>query len=59
MKVQSFSRPSFNTYLFVCPGSSLPYVGSSSLNRDEPRTPALGVWSLSHWTTREVPRPPF
>ena len=21
----------------------------------EPRLPALGVWSLSHWTTREVP----
>ena len=21
----------------------------------EPGTPALGVWSLSHWTTREVP----
>ena len=20
-----------------------------------PRTPALGVWSLNHWTTREVP----
>ena len=31
-------------------------VGSSSLTRD--RTwgpPALGVWSLSHWDTREVP----
>ena len=22
----------------------------------EPRPPVLGVWSLSHWTTREVPR---
>ena len=21
----------------------------------EPRPPALGAWSLSHWTTREVP----
>ena len=21
----------------------------------EPRPPALGVWSLSHWTTRKVP----
>ena len=21
----------------------------------EPRSPALGTWSLSHWTTREVP----
>ena len=26
---------------------------SSSLTR-EPRFPALGAWSLSHWTTREV-----
>ena len=23
----------------------------------EPRTPTRGVWSLSHWTTREVPCP--
>ena len=22
----------------------------------EPRPPALGVWSLNHWTTRAVPR---
>ena len=22
----------------------------------EPRIPALGAWSLSHWTTSEVPR---
>ena len=22
----------------------------------KPRLPALGMWSLSHWTTREVPR---
>ena len=22
----------------------------------EPRPPALGAWSLSRWTTREVPR---
>ena len=22
----------------------------------KPRSPALGAWSLSHWTTREVPR---
>ena len=22
----------------------------------EPRPPALGAWSLSHWTTREVPQ---
>ena len=24
----------------------------------EPRPPVLGAWSLSHWTTREVPKPP-
>ena len=29
--------------------------GSSSLTRDETGPPALGVQSLSHWTTREVP----
>ena len=23
----------------------------------EPKAPALGAWSLSHWTTREVPPP--
>ena len=23
----------------------------------KPRSPALGVWSLNHWTTREVPHP--
>ena len=30
-------------------------VESSSLTRDQTRPPALGAWSLSHWTTREVP----
>ena len=25
----------------------------------EPGPPALGAWSLSHWTTREVPKTPF
>ena len=33
----------------------LQHVGFSSLTRDEPRPPALEAWSLSHWTTREVP----
>ena len=32
--------------LVACPGT-------------EPRSPALGVQSLSHWTTREVPQIPF
>ena len=30
-------------------------MGSSSLTRDRTWAPALGVWSLSHWATREVP----
>ena len=30
-------------------------VGSSSLTRDQTQPLALGVWSPSHWTTREVP----
>ena len=25
----------------------------------EPRPPVLGAWSLTHWTTREVPWPDF
>ena len=41
-KVQSFSRPSFNIYLFGCPGSQLQYVGSSSLNRDGTQDPCIG-----------------
>ena len=32
------------------------HVGSSSLTCSEPRPPELGAWSLSHWTTREVPK---
>ena len=35
--------------------SQLQHVGSSSLTRDWTQAPALGVWNLSHWTTREVP----
>ena len=39
----------------------LQHVGSSSLIRlgIEPGSPALGVWSLSHRTTMEVPCPLF
>ena len=29
----------------------------SSLIRIEPLVPALEVWSLNHWTTRELPKP--
>ena len=25
------------------------------ITKIEPRPPALGAWSLNHWTTREVP----
>ena len=30
------------------------HVGSSSPTRDQTGPPALGAWSLSHWTTSEV-----
>ena len=53
-------------YLFIylaTPGLScgfgdiyLQHVGSSSLTRHQTHAPALGAWSLSHWTTREVPK---
>ena len=46
-------------YLFGCCTSQLWYVGSSSLTKDRAWVPALGTWSLSHWTTREVPRRAF
>ena len=49
-------------YLFDCTGS---YCGTQDLRYSmwvlgpwsgiEPGSPALGVWSLSHWTIREVP----
>ena len=35
--------------------TQLQYVGSSSLTKDWTWALALGVRSLSHWTTREVP----
>ena len=35
--------------------SGSTHVGSNSQTGIHPRPPALGVWSLSHWTTREVP----
>ena len=40
-------------------GSSLWHAGSSSLTRNQTWPPpapcSLGPWSLSHWTSREVP----
>ena len=41
-------------YLFDCSRSHLQSVGSSCLTRDRTWAPALGVWSLSHLTMREV-----
>ena len=42
-------------YLYVCHlFNCLWHVGSSSLTKERPRPPALGTWSLGHWTTREV-----
>ena len=35
--------------------SLLRHVRSSSLAKMEPGPPALGVWSLSHWTSRDIP----
>ena len=31
------------------------HVGSSSPTRNRTQPPSLGAWSLTHWTTREVP----
>ena len=31
----------------------------SSPARDQTRAPAVGAWSLNHWTTREVPKAYF
>ena len=40
---------------YLLNGLSLQHVGSSSLTRDQTQVPFLGVWHLTHWTTREVP----
>ena len=44
----------FIYYLFGYTGSKLWHVGSSSLTKDRTWTPALGAWSLSHWTIQVV-----
>ena len=54
---------SFLIYLFGCATSYLPHVGFFSCGTldlvpwpgIEPWLLALGAWSLSHWTTRDVP----
>ena len=43
-----------NIYLLGCAGAPLWHMGSSSVTRDQTGAPALGAWSLSHWTTRKV-----
>ena len=43
-----------NIYLLGCAGASLWHMGSSSMTREQTGAPALGAWSLSHWTTRKV-----
>ena len=53
--VLSFFFFLFTCFLFGYAGSQLQHVGSSSLTRGQTRAPALGAWSLSLWTTREVP----
>ena len=37
---------------------SCSLLGSSYWTWDQTQAPALGAWSLSHWTTREVPPAP-
>ena len=65
----------FFKYLFGCTRSWLRHMGSwisvvayklffsiwdlVAWSRIEPRTPALEAWSLTHWTTREVPQISF
>ena len=41
-------------YTFGCARSQLRHVGSSPLTRDQTLPPALGAWSFSHQTTREI-----
>ena len=40
---------------YLLNGLSLQHVGCSSLTRDQTQVPFMGVWHLTHWTTREVP----
>lgn len=59
------SGGTFEIYIFIYLGvPGLTYgtqtlavdVGSSSLTRTKPKSPALDEQSLSHWPTREVPQ---
>ena len=42
-------------YLVGCSGPLLQHVRLVPQPGIEPKPPAWGVWSLSHWTPREVP----
>ena len=42
-------------YFFFCSGSSAACESLAPWPVIEPRPPELGAWSLSHWTTREIP----
>ena len=54
-KTSCHGLPGFQIlFLFIWLESWLWLVGSGSLTGTEPRPSALGVQSLSHWTTREV-----
>ena len=51
-----FSRQEYWSGLLFPPPGDLPNPGikPSSLTRDRTGPPALRMWSLSHWTSREV-----
>ena len=59
--LQVFLKIFIFIYSFDCTESQLQqwnlqlyHLASCSLAKDQTLAPALGAWSLSHWTTREV-----
>ena len=60
----NWRRNGFLCYLFGCNRSQSQHLGSFSRNMGdlvpwpgiEPSPPTLGAQSLSHWTTRDIPR---
>ena len=54
----SFLKKYLNIYLAM-PGLSCSMWDLVPWPGIEPGSPALGAWSISHWTTREVPYPYF
>ena len=49
------SPPIFSEFFLAIPGLSCDLRDLVPWLRIKPGPPALGVWSLSHWTTREIP----